>query len=182
MFTYIIDLTYYYHCHYYYCYYYYYHYFWRWYRLIWARTCITYSLIWFFFLRFCQHEIKHSNPIQSNIQHSMRMVLNKRFHIWFYIITVYYKMRQFYYKMRQLLQNVTFITNRESINIDWTKPIKFLDKLTEKNYNSQNLIDFVTHKTSKNLTLCLKLVFINLFIEHFVHLEASVHLEEKRLT
>ena len=103
MFTYIIDLTYYYHCHYYYCYYYYYHYFWRWYRLIWARTCITYSLIWFFFLRFCQHEIKHSNPIQSNIQHSMRMVLNKRFHIWFYIITVYYKMRQ------TLLQNVTAI-------------------------------------------------------------------------
>ena len=94
----------------------------------------------------------------------------------------YYKMRQLYDKIRQLLQNVTFITNRESINIDWTKPIKFLDKLTEKNYNSQNLIDFVTHKTSKNLTLCLKLVFINLFIEHFVHLEASVHLEEKRLT
>ena len=103
MFTYIIDLTYYYHYHYYYCYYYYYHYFWRWYRLIWARTCITYSLIWFFFLRFCQHEIKHSNPIQSNIQHSMSMVLNRRFHIWFYIITVYYKMRQ------TLLQNVTAI-------------------------------------------------------------------------
>ena len=37
------------------------------------------SLIWFFFLRFCQHEIKHSNPIQSedkglkDIGHSMNI-------------------------------------------------------------------------------------------------------------
>ena len=75
-----------------------------------------------------------------DIQHSMSMVLDTRFHIWF-IMTLYYKMRQillqnataillqnatevyykmrqvFYYKMRQLLQNATFITNCDSTSI-----------------------------------------------------------------
>ena len=34
------------------------------YRLIWARTCIMQFMHMIFFLRFCQHVIKHSNPIQ----------------------------------------------------------------------------------------------------------------------
>ena len=62
------------------------------------------------------------------IQHSMSMVLDTRFHIWFIMKlyykmrqVVYYKMRQCYYKMRQLLQiatillqNTTYIANCDS--------------------------------------------------------------------
>ena len=71
-------------------------------------------------------EVRGNGQRLRSIQHSMSMVLDTRFHIWF-IMTVYYKMRQtllqiarsillqntmeLYYKMRQLLQNVTFITN-----------------------------------------------------------------------
>ena len=60
------------------------------------------SLIWFFFLRFCQHEIKHSNPIQTKphmhllgrLYHQIRQTLGEHYsshkseftcvpHIWF---------------------------------------------------------------------------------------------------
>ena len=55
----------------------------------------------------------------------MSIVPDTRFHIWF-IMTIYYKirqvfyykMRQFYYQMRHLLQNATFITNRDRTNYE----------------------------------------------------------------
>ena len=68
------------------------------------------------------------------IQHSMGLVLDMRFHIWFtrdryYKMRqlFYYKIQQFCYKMRQLLQiatillqNATFIANCDSTNaINW---------------------------------------------------------------
>ena len=52
----------------------------------------------------------------TDIQRSMSMLLDTRFHIWL-IMTLYYKMWQlFYYKMRQkfILQNATVITNCDS--------------------------------------------------------------------
>ena len=33
---------------------------------IWYFLLLCISFIWFFLLQFCQHEIKHSNPTQSN--------------------------------------------------------------------------------------------------------------------
>ena len=87
-----------------------------------------------------------------DIQHSMRMVLDTRFHIWF-IVTLYYKMRQillenattillenatevyykmrqtFYYKMRQLLQTATvhgFIHQHNSMQLRIVATTAFL--------------------------------------------------------
>ena len=99
-----------------------------------------------------------------NIQRSMNMLLDTRFHIWL-ITTLYYKMRQillqnataillenatevyykmrqvfyykmqeFYYKTRQLLQNATFITN-----CDITSTHKSLDTI-----DSSSIIKILT--------------------------------------
>ena len=85
----------------------------------------------------------------SDIQRSMNMLLDTRFHIWLIMTLlqnateVYYKMRQvfyykmwqFYCKMRQLLQNATFI--RQYMEYPDTRAIT---KLWVKKSVHQNLL------------------------------------------
>ena len=63
-----------------------------------------------------------------NIQHSLRMLLNARFHIWF-IMTLYYNCDRYYYKMRQLFcykMRQKFIT--KCVRIFITKCDNFVTK------------------------------------------------------